>query len=348
VSDIVAPACTDIEKNLPAATLAEFDPASSLANGIFEVRGGGQALAAVARVSDATSSTGRSEPNPRWGVEPASPACTSGGQCTWPASGRADDRYLLFAYPTDVNLQGETATGGGAFGGKDGFTIGMMPDIANKSVFTVGACIPVTSSSSPGQFNLLVHATSTFEIFTNSSPQFCSTPLQTSLGIKTWFASLGRKTMSLFSATPLFAETDPLDGRFVGGGPSSWSPISSTNLIASGITLTFGPMPKNGVAGGQLQFTVHAASAPTSASPNGHGVGGVTITISIANNSGAPAGAVVSAGNTPITLTTGPTGDAAFSVMVNKAGGYTFTATGALSASGTKTGTSALFNVKNH
>ena len=345
VYDILNANCTVLRAGLPAATATELDSVDaqgsgvekSLAAGIFAVRGGVAAPAAVALVANPLG--GRQQASPVWGVEPQA-GCSSVDPlvcAAWPSGTTTDPRYLIFAYPATANLGGETPAEQANFGGLNGFIIGMIPDIANKSVFTVGECIDATASDAA---NLLYHATTTPEIVGNRSPTFCATgyPSQAMLTTRTWYASLGHRAASWLAPKPLFAKEE--FDKFSGGGPSGWSPISFAKITGTGVSLTIAKPPKTGVVFQPIELLVTAKSSTGLLLPD------VTVTIELANNSGVPAGAQIT--NPPATAVTGADGVAHVIFSVNKPGGYTFFASGAiLGGAATNTAiTTSVTNVK--
>jgi len=345
VNDVLNANCTVLRSGLPAATATELDSVDaqgsgvekSLAAGIFAVRGGVAAPAAVALVANPLG--GRQQASPVWGVEPQA-GCSSVDPlvcAAWPSGTTTDPRYLIFAYPATANLGNENAADQASFNGLNGFLIGMIPDIANKSVFTVGECIDATASDAA---NLLYHATTTPEIVGNRSPTFCVTgyPSQAMLTTRTWFASLGHRAASWLAPKPLFAKEE--FDKFSGGGPSGWSPISFAKITGTHTALAIGKPPKTGVVLVDFYLTVRATSTQS-----GLPLPDVTIDITLANNSGIPAGAKLTH---PAFGVTGPDGFVTIGVAVDKPGGYTFVANGALigGASTNTAITTAVTNVK--
>jgi hypothetical protein len=217
----------------------------------------------------------------------------------------------------------------------NGFIVGMIPDIPVKSVFTVGECIDATASDAA---NLLYHATATPEIVGNRSPTFCAAdyPPQAMLTTRTWYASLGQRAASWLAPKPLFAKEE--FDKFSGGGPSGWSAISFAKITGTNTVLTINKPPKTGVVFQDFDITVRATSKLT-----GLALPDVTIDIQLANNSGVPAGAELTH---PATGVTGPDGFVTIKVAVNKPGGYTFVATGAL-IGGATTNTAVTTSVTN-
>ena len=340
VNDVLSPKCSDIRLGVPQATQDEFDAEKALAGGVFEVRGGANARAAVAFVPVTTG--GRVEASPRWGVAPTS-GCSSDatGLCLWPALSATQQRYLITAYPTTTSLGGETAAITTELNGGNGFVVGMMPDIANKSVFLVGVCVSAVVTDAANNIiaaNLGFH-NNTLLVPTTSAVCDPDYPTQAMLDSRSWFASLTHRAASWLAPSRLFAGTrsDAVDWV----GPTGWSPVTFARITGTGTSLTFVGIPKNGTVG--TDFVLHVL-ASTSA---GHPVPGVTISIALANNSGVPAGAVITPD--PATGLTGPDGVASITLRVDKAGGYTFVANGTLfggAATNTVVSTQVL-NIKN-
>lgn len=347
VYDILNANCTELRNGLPAATAAELDSVDaqgsgvekSLAAGIFAVRGNAAAPAAVAFVP--ATGGGRQQASPVWGVEPEA-GCTLAGPCTWPPGPTTDARYLIFAYPATAGLDGEAPADQATFNGLNGFIIGMLPDIADKSVFTVGECIAAVATVGETAVggNLLLHEGA---ILGNRSPTFCDLgyPPQAMLTNRSWFASLGQRAASWLAPKPLFAKEEP-DSKS-GGGPSGWSPITFVKIAGANISLAFGTPPKTAVVGRLFELTVKATTAAGNDAPD------VTVRFQLANNSGVPAGATIVGDleNDGVTAVTGADGIAKILLAVNKPGGYTFFASGNLGGAGTNTAvTTSITNVK--
>jgi hypothetical protein len=298
-----------------------FNATASLASGVFEVRGD-VAGAGPALAFDGTAGGQRVASLPEWGVE---------ASAAWPTStGAGQPRYLVYGYPlSSANFDGETPTAG-----FNAFEVGTLRADVPKDGLVVGVCTRATVIAA----NRLLHDNA---IVPNESPTFCG-PVA-SLSTKSWFAMIVDRAGSFFSPRQLFAQgIGDFDQSFIGGGPSGWSPMVFAQLTGTSIALTFATEPKNtSIAPNTLPtFVVHASTAA------GHAVPGINVTISIAGNNGVPANAVL----TPLnpTAVTDVNGDATFmGVLVNKAGGYTLTATGSLGGVATLSSISTLFNVKN-
>jgi hypothetical protein len=149
---------------------------------------------------------------------------------------------------------------------------------------------------------------------------------------------IGGYLASLFSPTMLYAQ----DGvGFIGGHVSDWSPFTSATLTSSNVLLTFSKITGAHVDVPVPPFTVTVKVGT-------RGIPGVDVTLTLANNSGLPAGAEFTAGS-KLTATTSTDGVATFdNVAFHKAGGYTITATGNIGGLMTNTIISnPVFNIKN-
>jgi hypothetical protein len=316
---------SDIALCTTLGTLDATAAGNSLTNGIFAVRGG---------TNDPTGAAlALPQSYPWWGVEPRF-------STSWPTSPYS--RYLIYAFPGVelVTLGGESP----AVPTFVGYNVSSLPAVWPKDGLRVGVCVlalktdPTTHAHTA--VNLLIHDG---VVVANSAPYFCDgapTAPTASLSTSTWFASITHRITSVFGTKSLYAQDRTLDeASFTGGGPSSWSPMPFGQITGSNIALTFTTQPSNGTAFKTLApFTVHAATPY-------HALEGVYVTISVANNSGTPAGACVQG---TLSGTTNASGDVTFSnVTVLKAGGYTITASGVYQTVPTQSGVSNLFNVKN-
>jgi hypothetical protein len=340
VNAIVSPKCSDIQAGVSAATLAEFNPEKALANGVFEVRGGANALAAVA--FEPKDGGGRIESDPRWGIIPKTDCTLADGMCVWPALSVAQPRYLLTAYPGSVPLGQDTAVVTDALGeGNNGFFVGMMPDIPDKTQFLVGICMSPNATTDNGTIvggNLGLHD-GILLVPTTSAVCASSYPTQAMLErSSTWYASLTHRAASWLTPSPLFAQLRGFDGDWV--GPSGWSPVTYARITGKGTSLAFTSIPKTGSVRKDFVLKVLAKSATN------RPVSVVLITIDLANNSGVPAGARIV--NPPAQGITGSDGVATIALAVDKAGGYTFVANGALQGAAVNTVVSTtVLNIKN-
>jgi len=346
VNAVISAKCSDIQAGVSDATKLEFNAEAALAGGVFEVRGGASALAAVA--FGPKTGGGRQQASPIWGITPATgcPITTAtdplSGYCSWPALSTDQKRYLLTAYPTDVDLASDTAAITSALGtDNNGFVVSMMPDITDKSAFLVGICISSTAVDGSGNTvgaNLGLHDG---DLLGPTTSDVCKSayPVQAMLETSTWYASLTHRAASWLAPSQLFAQDKSDGGDWV--GPTGWSPVSFARITGQGISLKFVNMPKSATVGSYFNVQVQASSS-SRVTP------GVLVSVSLANNSGVPAGAVIIDGS-PVTGTTvDGTGIATIKLRVNKAGGYTFFASGSLAGAATNTTTSTqVVNVKN-
>ena len=316
VDDVVG--CMDV-----GVVPTKFQAASSLAAGVFEVRGAGGSVPAVAYTASGTPAP---QASPLWGAEPSgswSPAGTYG-------------RYLVYGYPY---------TGGVL---TNGFELGTLPDAVSASpippsttppllTFRVGLCIKPANASGNAA-NRLVHLGSivTGVDVTQQGASFCTADNTiASLGTSSWLARAVNKATSLLSPKSLYAD----DFFGIGGLPDGWSPFNFNSIAGSGVALTFGPLPVNVKDSTQFTLVVHASTTGFANVP------GVSVALTVANNSGTPAQAVLIPTNP--TAITDKNGDATFHIAIGKPGGYTLTATGTLSGVNTPSVTSAGFNIKN-
>ncbi len=143
--------------------------------GVFEVRGGsGDATTSAAAY---LSVGGRTLAAPHWGVEP---------HPTWPTDGH----FLVYGYPTlnpntvidpatNLNTNGPTTY--------NSFEIGTLPDSHAKTPpvgaswgMLVGVCYNSVTGTTAA--NRLIH--NNFELFDNTPPTFCSTPVASLESVK--------------------------------------------------------------------------------------------------------------------------------------------------------------------
>jgi hypothetical protein len=169
----------------------------------------------------------------------------------------------------------------------------------------------------------------------NQSPDFCNPPT-TSAASGSWLT----RVASIFRPSIAFAQDEGFSRDFIGGGPSSWSPMSWAKVKGTDMNLAYTAQPTNTNKSVAIpSFTVHVQTDA------GNGVPGVNVTVAVAKNNGTPAGAIVSG---TVTVQTNASGDAIFkNVFVDKAGGYRLDAAGSLGGVKTLSATSTLFNVKN-
>ena len=323
---------------------ATFNAASSLRSGIFEVRAPGQVASA------ALASIGLNTPaNPEWGVEP-NPSPALPGLPTWPNLSTAAPRYLIFGYlVSNANLLNEHPA---TFDpGANGFELRTIPNsiTPDKTAFTVGACIKANSVDANGNpaANRLIHSA----ILVNLSPKFCAvTSTSASLSRSSWLSVLGRRAASFFVPRTASAQAD--GDFFSGGGPSTWSPFGAVQILGSSIGAKFSLPPTDQNINTAFSHNV-AVTANTAA---GNLLQGVSISLQISGNSGAPSHFCVSptahetCASTPdiVTAVTDANGVATFTNLgVTKAGGFTLTATGSFGLILTGSARSAMFHIKN-
>jgi len=298
----------------------KFNPAAALLAGVFEVRGN-TASAPAATAFNSSQGHAATAAAPLWGAEPSNNI--------WTRSGATYGRYLVYGYPLGTDVR--TA----------GFELGTLPaSLSNflstsTDAFRVGLCISQANVTA-GVANRLVHGGSIIvdpNALLQQGTQFCFQHI-TSLGTTTWYAMFLSRAASLLAPKPAFAQTG-FDG--IGGLPDGWSPIIPNPLTGSSINLAYVQQPTNENVNTPIVPTV-TVRATDGALP----VPGVVVTITITGNQGAPD---IISNNQAIT---GTDGIASFpGLQVNKAGGYTLTASGSLSGVPTNSVVSVLFNVKN-
>jgi len=301
----------------------KFNPSAALLGGVFEVRGGTTDLTDPALAYNASPNTPATLASPLWGAEPKTGS--------WARTAATYGRYLVYGYPLGTDVL------------TSGFELGTLPAslssflATSDNAFRVGLCIAQANSSKTAA-NRLVHL-STIVTDPNSVLQqgtnFCVNHV-TSNGTTTWFASIMHRAASLFAPKPAFAQ---FDFAGIGGLPDGWSPFNPNAIAGSNVVLTFGALPKNVKDSTNFTLIVHASAPGIANMP------GVNITLTVANNSGTPAQAVlIPQDPSAITQTNG---DATFVIAIGKPGGYTLTATGDISGVKTAGFTSAVFNIKN-
>ncbi len=320
--------CTTL--TFPSATVTSPDvPQNFLDNlalildaGVFEVRGG---------AGDATTSAAayltvggvRTLAAPHWGVE-RHPA--------WPTDGH----FLVYGYPTlnpntvidpatNLNTNGPTTY--------NSFEIGTLPYLHPKTGLLVGVCYSSVTGTTAA--NRLIHNNS--DLFDNTPPTYlCSTPVASLESVK-WYARALQRAASLFA--PKTANAMQGDESFIGGLPSSWSPFATALIVGSNVGTSFTTQPVNIAVGTTMPVVVRAMT-------NGVAVPGVAVTLSVINNNGVPAGAIIVGTST---VNTDSQGYATFNIGLGKPGGYNLVASGLMSAAvGTNGVASVRFNVKNH
>lgn len=320
-------ACTNLNGDA-TDFLAHAD--SVLASGMLAVRTGGDTKPAAAMLND--KSTGvRSFAEPTWGVEPI------GG--SWPvASVTGTTSYLAYGYPIKVPLTdvtAATAINTNGTGSYNGFELGTLPASQDKETLRVGICKAAGDLTSR---NRLIHDGSIQGVNENPASLCLLSGPTADAGPYLSMRGIGGYLASLFSPGSLYAQ----DGvGFIGGHVSDWSPFTSATLTSSNVVLTFSKISGAHVDQFVPPFTV-TVKVGTRVIP------GVDVTLTLANNSGLPAGAEFTAGS-KLTVRTLADGIAKFdSVAFHKAGGYTITATGNIGGLLTNAIISnPVFNIKN-
>jgi len=306
-------------------TIDATTAATALRSGVFEVRG--------SAVDPTGPALAKPEVFPRWGVEPTPTPTRPPTATPWPIIA-GTPRYLIYGVPGAAasTLGGEPL----AVDGFVGFDVSSFPATLPKTGLLVGICVKTTDADG-NAVNRLIH---TGDIVSEAAPSFCGAPIA-SLSTSAWFASVANRVTSVFAPALLHAQDgDTRDYlSFTGGGPSSWSPMAWGKIKGASVGLSFTTQPKNGFDNAPLAtFVVHSAT------PN-HPLAGTSVTITVFSNNGVPAGAFVSG---DFTVAANANGDATFTnVTVNKAGGYTLTATATYGGVPTGSAISAKFNIKN-
>jgi hypothetical protein len=319
--------------------ITEFVPNATavVKSGIWEIRGGttNKTVPAAGRVIDNTSGL-RDFGRPRWGVE-------LGTATSW-----GGNEYVVFGFPTaGAVVVGSAANINTNEVPASGFELGTIPSGTSKLGLRVGVC--VNQDPSQGTANRVVHDTTEVldysaltALCTSAPPDYVASATLNS----SWYASAVRRAGAFLAPKLLFAQGTDCTLLCVGGLPSDWSPFTANAITAANIVLTITKQPSGTVvvlaspsATPNDTLVVHAAI-------NGVAVPGVSIdSITVAGNSGTPAGAIVTSSNLPIS--TDKNGNATVLFSLGKAGGYTVTVYGSLDGFLTKTVTSVLFNVKN-
>jgi hypothetical protein len=317
----------------PDFTTAGHD-SLALSVGIFEVRAAGDdatGAGAALAIYKATPTSARSATPPGWGVEPNPTAAPP----SWPTG-----PFLVYSYPT--NLIGAFVSSATPIDfNYNAFEMGKIPASTPVSGLLVGVCYSSVTGTTVA--NRLTHSNS--QIFTNVQPTFCPATVA-SLNSSSFFLSMVQRAARWLSPSLAYAQQDAF---FIGGLPDGWSPFTAGALVGTSIQPSFNKQPANTVVGAADSVTVLVTV-------NSVPVPSVAIVLTIANNSGSPAGAIfVSApiGTTGTFTSTTPGGTTddkglvKIYFSVGKAGGYTLTAAGNLDVVATSSATSKLFNVKN-
>ena len=344
MSDITAPQTNGVYPSLPIPQKFLANAPAVLSAGIWEIRGGsinsGKPAAGHVKLT-----TGRALGLPRWGVEAVN--------ATWPGT----KQYAVFAYPFNVGtfgLPSASYINTNTADSTNAFELGTIPNIPNPDVtdhsaLRVGVCEHFDVST--GTANRLIHDPLNTEsnraiIDKSTLTQLCSAdtsvgPVALAPTPTTWYATFMRRTADLLAPANAYADDGISDCTdCIGGLPSGWSPFATGILSASGIVLTITQQPGNTTISQTTSMIVQATV-------NGFTVPGIHIdSVSVANNSGTPAGATVDYfATTP--SSTRQDGTITITFSVGKAGGYLVTVWANLDGAQVPTVTSTLFNVKN-
>jgi len=332
---------------LPAALTdnSNANLARVLNSGIFDVRTGGATGAPAAGKNKQGGA--RSLGSPIWGVE------TQTATSNWPGS----ITYAVVGYPIkDTNplltnaqqidqsddlaaaYQAETPTSPWPF---NAFELLTLPTTAvtDHSTLRVGICVAHIGATNDGSVYYLVHNDA--ELLPNSVPgALCDLTVANGL-TGPWYTRLAQGAARFFKPALLFAQ-DERD--FIGGLPSGWSPQGAGQLDASKVTLTITTQPKNNVRDSTDNSLVVTATITGSNTP----VPGVAITgLTVLNNQGSPAGAVIVDGSTNLPQTTDHDGHATVHFQIGKPGAYYIVVLSNLDGGALLSPTSVKFNVKN-
>ena len=340
-----------------------------LNSGIWEIRDGGTAEGpAVARVSTDTVAFQRAFGLPRWGVE------TKTVSTLWPApTTNPNLTYAVYGYPkklgnplgtdpttidyNDVRLAAYTNAGVAPF---NAFELGSVPYNLPRTDLRVGICAEGDVTVGNGILTHLVHNNS--EILGSSPPGTMCTltdPLVASASApQGWYAMFVKRALSVFQPSVLFAQDIQDCTDCIGGLPSGWTPFARGDVNASSLTDSITVQPSDPSAVSSINSLVveplylHSSPVPQ-----------VTIdSITVSNNSGTPAGAVITCASVPYapysppgpSCAGHPTDTATHSdgtltiyFQVGKAGGYLVTVWASQDGVQIPPVTSTLFNVKN-
>lgn len=335
---------SDVRGSAPLASLAIptdllNNAAMILNSGIWDIRDGGSTGAPT--LGKVKAGGTRAFGAPRWGVE------TKTSATTWPGS----ITYAVFGYPvkvgtplltspTNINTNDDLLPTYGSAAPFNAFELGSVPDDLPRTDLRVGMCSVSDPTLGDGQENLLVHNNS--EILPTDSPnQMCASGLVASTVVApTWYASVAQRAVSLFTPQNLFAQTFDCSSC-IGGLPSDWSPMGAGTLTASGIVLIITQQPTN-------SFIDSTNTVVVKATFSGSAAPGVKIdSITVANNSGSPAGASIKTSNVTTTSFTGKDGTFTITFTVGKAGGYLVSVWSSLDGGQIPAVTSNQFQVQN-
>ena len=348
----VANCMADLAANTSPLTLPAALTANSnallirvLNSGIFDVRTGGATGAPAAGKNKQGGA--RKLGVPTWGVE------TQTAGSNWP--GTLNLKYAVVGYPiVDSNpllTNAQQIDGSDDLAGAyttagtwpfNAFELQTLPTTAvtDHSTLRVGICVQNNATANDGSVYYLVHNDA--ELLPNSNPAaLCALTVANGL-TGPWYNRLAQGAARFFKPGVLFAKVD--DGDFIGGLPSGWSPQGAGQLDASRVTLTITTQPKNNIKDSTDNSLVVTATITGSNTP----VPGVTITgLTVLNNQGSPAGAVIVEGSTNLPQTTDHDGNATVHFKIGKPGAYYIVVSSNLDGGAIASPTSVKFNVKN-
>jgi hypothetical protein len=210
----------------------------------------------------------------------------------------------------------------------------------------VGICENGNSTANDGSVYFLVHNDA--ELVPNSTPtKLCDGTLTPDLR-STWYTRLAQSAVRFFTPGTLYAQGGDDDSRgFIGGLPSGWSPQGAGVLDISQVTVQITTPPINNRPYSTDYSLVITATLTGKTTP----VPQVKITgISVLNNKGEPAGAVIVDGSTNLTnptLVTDGNGNATLHFAIGKPGAYYIVVTTSLDGVSFTPLRSGKFNVKN-
>ena len=350
----VANCMADLAANTSPLTLPAALTANSnallirvLNSGIWEIRNGGSTVGGPAAGKN-KQGTVRALGSPTWGVERATTSTPWPGTITYAIIGypiKDANPLLTNAQQIDqsddlaATYQAETPTSPWPF---NAFELQTLPTTAvtDHSTLRVGICVQNNATTNDGSVYYLVHNDA--ELLPNSNPAaLCALTVANGL-TGPWYNRLAQGAARFFKPGVLFAKVD--DGDFIGGLPSGWSPQGAGQLDASKVTLTITTQPRNNVRDSTDNSLVVTATITGSITP----VPGVNITgLTVLNNQGAPAGAVIVQGSTNLPETTDHDGNATVHFKIGKPGAYYIVVTSNLDGGAIASPTSIKFNVKN-
>jgi hypothetical protein len=314
-----------------------------LNSGIFEVRAGGSigGPAAGKNKHNGTRSLG----SPIWGVETQNVSSVWPGTITYAVIGYpiVDNSQLLQSPPLidtgDDLAASYQSAGTWPF---NAFELTTLPAAAviDHSTLRVGICVP--GNAGLGSVYYLVD--NDVSLVANSSPTVLCTPggVTAMTTRSTWYNRLAQGAARLFTPGTLFAQDDSRD--FIGGLPSGWSPKGARILNTSQFTFTITTQPQNNLANNAPNSLVVTATIPGTNTP----VPQLRITsITVLNNSGQPAGAVIVDGSTNLPVYTDGYGNAQVKFAIGKPGSYYLVVSASFGGVAIPA-TTVKFNVKNH